>query len=37
MKLEVSPMTGEKVTELIRNAYASPRDVVNEAIRLISE
>jgi len=37
MKLEVSPTTGEKVTELIRKAYATPRDVVNEAIRLISE
>jgi tripartite-type tricarboxylate transporter receptor subunit TctC len=37
MKLEVSPMSGEKMTELIRRAYASPREVVNEAIRLIGD
>ena len=29
--LEVEPVTGSKVGELVRNAYASPREVIARA------
>lgn len=34
-RLEVSPYSGDQVTEMIRNAYASPRAVVEEARKAI--
>ena len=33
--LEINPMTGQQVAELLRKAYATPPDVVAEAVRAI--
>ena len=35
--LEINPYTGEQVAEILRKAYATPKDIVAEAVRLIGE
>ena len=35
--LEINPFTGAEVTEILRKAYATPKDVVAEAVRMIGE